>query len=407
MSTEAPNTIELIALETKNLDTVCYRGSAPLAQLTRISHADIFDQDLNPEGLQRDLSKKHAAEAYAYVARDKDPKLPRAYPEVILNVRDKAVVKREVYRETLDDKGVKLIQLTVDLDKIDKAKTVKISRLDGNHRLFFGAGDGKEREPLDAEVPFQIHVGLTRDQEAGLFGTINSEQKGLNTSHLAVIDTRVTPEDVELLKRPERVFARRLASDAASPWNGLVHMGGSKAGAKEAGAYRPVNFIALEHGVQRILRKSQYMGELSPDVQYALIRSFWQATKAVFPEAFDSPKQYLVLKNLGVATFSQLAATVIDRCLIASNVDTDYMVPFLQAAKAQVNWHVDSPDAAGMSGNRAVLLLAGKMTGKLPKTADTTVDPVKAEQEERAKLNPQVEGEGQEETEPAEEPAAV
>ena len=61
-------TISIIALESKNLDTVCYRGSAPIAQLTRFSQADVFDQDTNPDGLQRDLSKKHAAEAYAYLA---------------------------------------------------------------------------------------------------------------------------------------------------------------------------------------------------------------------------------------------------------------------------------------------------------------------------------------------------
>lgn len=375
------NTIELVALESKNLDTVCYRGSAPLADLTRCSHADIFDQDLNPEGLQRDLSRKHAAEAYAYAAAEPVKDRPRAFPEVVLNVRDKKVIQRE---ELASTDGAKLVKLTLDLDAIDKARSVKVSRLDGNHRLFFGAGDGKEREPIKLHAPFQLHIGLTRDQEAGLFATINSEQKGLNTSHLAVIDSRITPEEAELQRRPERVFARRLAEDAASPWHGLVHLGGSKAGAKEAGAFRPVNFIALEHGVQRILRKSQYIGTLMPDAQYGLIRAYWQAVRAVFPEAWDQPRQYLVLKNLGVATFSQLGALVIDRCIVAGNVDVDHMVPFVLAAKAQVNWHADSPDAAGMSGNRAVLLLAGRMQAELPKTADTMLDPKKVEKEQRA-----------------------
>jgi hypothetical protein len=46
---DAPRTITLLALESKNLDTVCYRGSAPIAELTRMSGADVFDQDLNPE----------------------------------------------------------------------------------------------------------------------------------------------------------------------------------------------------------------------------------------------------------------------------------------------------------------------------------------------------------------------
>jgi DGQHR domain-containing protein len=395
----AENTIELLALEVENIDTTCYLGTAPLEQLTRISEADVYDQDLNPQGLQRELTLKHAKEAYEYVAKPADPKLPRAYTEVVLNVRDKAIVKVERKALGIEQHGkqIQVARITVDLDKIEKAKTVKVSRLDGNHRLLFGAGDRKEREPLSAHVPFQIHIGLTPDQEASLFSDINANQKGLNTSHLAIIETRVTPEDVELERHPERVFARRLAEDVSSPWHGLVHMGGSKAGAKEANVYRPANFIAVEHGVKRILKKSQYLAELEHDAQYGLIRSYWQAVKAVFPEAFDEPRKWLVLKNLGVATFSQLAGTVIDRCYIAGNVDVDHMVPFLLAAKGQVNWHADSPDVAGMSGNRAVLLLVKAMSKELPKTADVMLDPSKVEAEQRAaavESDPQVEGSG-------------
>ena len=364
-------TISIIALESKNIDTVCYRGSAPIAQLTRFSQADVFDQDTNPDGLQRDLSKKHAAEAYAYLARDRNAKLPRAFPEVVLNVRDKKVVEREAIHE---DDGIKVVRLTFDLEAINKSRAVKVSRVDGNHRLFYGAGDGKEREPLDAVVPFQLHVGLTRDQEASIFSDTNSEQKGLNTSHLAVIRDRTTPEAVELALHPERAFARQLAVDAASPWCGLIHMGGSKAGAKEKGVYRPVNFVALEQGNRRILRNSQYIGERTPEQQYGLIRNYWQAVKAVFPEAFEQPRQYLLLKNLGVSTFSQLAGMVIDRCLVAGNIEVGHMIPFLQAAKTEVNWEKESPDVAGMSGNKAVLMLSGQMQRNLPKTADEYVE---------------------------------
>src|ERR1044072_8801136 len=151
-----PNTITLTALETKNLDTVCYRGSAPLADLARISQADVFDQEDNPDGLQRDLNRKHASDAYDYVARPADKELPRAYPEVILNVRDKHVLTTET--ESLAD-GSRLVVLPFDVDKIMNARTVKVSRVDGNHRLVF-AGGSKDRDPLTAQAPFQIHDGL-------------------------------------------------------------------------------------------------------------------------------------------------------------------------------------------------------------------------------------------------------
>ena len=66
------NEVELIAYKSKNLDTMCFRGSAPLAHLAMISQPDIFDQVTNPKGLQRDLSPKHASEAFEYVHRPRN-----------------------------------------------------------------------------------------------------------------------------------------------------------------------------------------------------------------------------------------------------------------------------------------------------------------------------------------------
>ena len=166
--------IEVLAEESKNLDTICYRGSAPLAHLAAISQADVFDQVANPDGLQRDLSPKHAAEAYDYAHRDRDAEYPRAFPEVVLNVRDKSVVRIETLES---DTGVKLHRLTFDRNAMRDDK-VYVSRVDGNHRLFFADGDNR-RAPLLVDAPFQLHVGLTREQERSLFVDINANQKGL------------------------------------------------------------------------------------------------------------------------------------------------------------------------------------------------------------------------------------
>ncbi|MBF6561227.1 MAG: hypothetical protein IVW56_13130 [Candidatus Binataceae bacterium] len=53
--------VEMIVKEDRNLDTTCYRESAPLAHLALLSQPDVFDQVSNPEGLQRDLSPNHAS----------------------------------------------------------------------------------------------------------------------------------------------------------------------------------------------------------------------------------------------------------------------------------------------------------------------------------------------------------
>src|SRR5579864_4443526 len=65
-----------------------FRGFAPLSELAKISDADIFDQDENRMGTQRNLSLQHARKAYQYVSETE-----RAfYPEMILNVRDRSYV---------------------------------------------------------------------------------------------------------------------------------------------------------------------------------------------------------------------------------------------------------------------------------------------------------------------------
>src|ERR1039457_3020704 len=164
--------LELTAFKSKNLDTTCFRGSAPLAHLALISQPDIFDQVTNPKGLQRDLSPKHASEAYEYVRRDRNQEYPRAFPEVVLNVRQKSVL-----REVSEEEAAPLVKLQFTVSDMKTGK-VYVSRVDGNHRLYFAVGD-ERRDPLLAEVPFQIHVGLTQEQERSLFVDINRNQKGL------------------------------------------------------------------------------------------------------------------------------------------------------------------------------------------------------------------------------------
>ena len=147
--------IEMTAIKNRNLDTVCYRGDAPMGHLGLLSQADVFDQVINPEGLQRDLSTKHASDAYEYVHRPADPERPRAFPEVVINVRDKSVLKVERIDTDGDNPegfGARY-RLVFDLEKIREGKSGKItvSRTDGNHRLFYAAGDDRRelRQPFD------------------------------------------------------------------------------------------------------------------------------------------------------------------------------------------------------------------------------------------------------------------
>lgn len=366
-------TITLVAEESPNIDVVTYRGSARLADLTRMSQVDIFDQDANPQGLQRDLNRRHALEAYDYAAREPDEAFPRAFPEMFLNVRDRAAVKVQRHKVAAGERELTLATITVDLDKIAKARSVKISRLDGNHRLWFGNGDGDGREALDVLVPYSLTIGLTREQETSLFLDVNSNQKGLNTSHLAYLRSELTPEELELVEHPARAFTKRLASDSGSPWYGLVDLGGSKRGAREAGLKHPVTFVALERSVARLLKAQLLAQQLSePSAQYAIIRAYWQAVAATWPPAFEEPGQWYVTKHIGLQALGTFGAEIIDRALLTGNVEVSDLAAELEHVKDVYDWHRDAESGkglGGMSGNRAALEIAGKLRRKLPKLA--------------------------------------
>lgn len=355
--------LEFVAFKSRNLDTECYRGTAALAELAIVSEADVFDQDTNRDGLQRDLSPTHAANAYDYVSRPSDKDHPRAFPEIVLNVRDRDILRVE--NMDGDDSRVRLI---FDVDAIRRARSVKVSRVDGNHRLYY-VGGGQRRQPVYLPVPFQIHVGLSKEQETGLFVDMNANQKGLNTSHLSWLVSRLSKEEVQMKEHPESWIAIRLAEDPLSPWYGIIHMGGSKGGAREQGLVRPVNLKSLEGGVKRTLSKSAYIHDITDmKAQYILIRNFWQAVKQVFAEEWAKPKEYLILRNLGVVSLSTLAGTITDRCLARQRVQVEDMAGYLTQCRGTWNWRADAMgdrSVSGMSGNRAALIVAGKMAEDL------------------------------------------
>src|SRR5713101_6254858 len=96
--------MKFIVLRGANLNTQMYRGYAPIADLAKVSAPDSFNQDTNPNGLQRDLSGSHSRDAYRYVeGAEKVPNHKRAWAEVLLNVRDPSVVKLSPLDE---DRGV-------------------------------------------------------------------------------------------------------------------------------------------------------------------------------------------------------------------------------------------------------------------------------------------------------------
>ena len=125
-----------------------FRGMGKLFEIAKVSKADVFNEDENPKGTQRGLKIQHAKSAYSYVKNNEFC----FWPEVVLCCRDSNVIEFVPL-----SKGSNWGHLHVDMEKIEKLKRKKaigISRVDGNHRLYFAEGMEDGYSPIEKIASF-------------------------------------------------------------------------------------------------------------------------------------------------------------------------------------------------------------------------------------------------------------
>ena len=357
--------MELLTIKGKNLNTTVYRGFASIKDIATISAPDTYNQDSNPDGLQRDLSELHARESYLYAdGAQKVPDYPRVWPEVMLNVRDSSVIEIVPV-----DKPHNLFKIVVHEDKIDKnLDRPQISRKDGNHRLFYGEGHPiRNWPPLDISSPFSLTIGLTALQETSLFMDINDNLKRMNTSHLRHLQTRLTASEVLAKQDPALWIANRLVEDPKSPFHGIVYLGGEKE--KLQGLDRRVNIAALRTGVQMVLKESRELGKVDEiEDKYVIIRTYWKAVARTFAQEWADSKKYLLLRGFSVQSMFTLGADIIDRLVSPSTIWPeleDKIVSYLVQTRVDVDWDAKEGNVKHFGGRLGARDLADKLKGSL------------------------------------------
>lgn len=327
-------TISFPVLRGNVLGVTVLRGYAPLDVLSALSKPDVYDQNANPLGTQRDLEPKHARDAYAYVVKDDIA----FWPELILCSRVKKVATFKPSDEH-DACGM----LTFDVELATSADSIALSRVDGNHRLHFADGHNPQFPAVSKTVSFCVAVGLRRDEEIMLFRDINKNQRRMNTSHLDNIDVRLTAESQLKRDNPTLFVAEELASDSKSPFANRVYLGGAKA----PGVFLPLR--TLKTGIEYMLSQSRKLHDLRDvDVKYRVIRNYFAAVKQWQPEAWKDSENYLLLRGAGFWAICFIGADVIDRVLSSGRYKVADMLAVL---KSGPEWDWSSRgDFRGYSG---------------------------------------------------------
>jgi DGQHR domain-containing protein len=341
--------IVLSVIRGEVLGITVLRGYARLSDLARISKPDIYDQKANPMGTQRDLSPKHARNAYDYV-KTTDIGF---WPEVFLCARDRKAVK---YIPSENNKDIG--QLIIDLKIATDSKKIAISRVDGNHRLHYADGSKKELPPIDKTVSFCLAPDLEHEQEIVLFRDINANQKAMNTSHLDNIVVRITPEETLKRTKPELYIAEKLGNDPESPLCDRIY----KSSKKIAGSIIPLR--SLQTGIKYMLTRPTKLTALhDTDAQYKVIRNYFQAVKKWQPEVWKDPSKYILLRGSGLWGICFIGTEVIDRALARSKFKLEDMLRILRSGK---NWDWSNKgDFQGLGGRGGAVQISNRVTAEL------------------------------------------
>lgn len=325
------------------------RGYARICDLAEVSKPDIYDASTNPTGTQRDLSPQHARDAYQYLKSEE----VGFFPEVFLALREP---NSATLRVTNEARGYATLELAK--AAIGRSDEIKISRVDGNHRLHFADGHAEGYPRLTNVVSFCLATEITKDQEIKLFRDINNNQRRMNTSHLDNIDLRLSGEKEIARRDPALYIAKKLRDDEDSLLRGKIYDGGRS----DVTKFIPLR--TLKTGIEYMLSRPTRLTSLDDvDVQTQVIKNYFSALKSWEPEAWKRPKDFLMLRGAGLWGVCFLGASVIDRALGKSQYKAHDMLAILKSGP-EWDWSKGG-DFQGYSGRQGALKISDLITGEL------------------------------------------
>jgi DGQHR domain-containing protein len=343
-----------------NLNAVTIRGYSSIGTLALISGPDTFDQFDNPLGTQRVLTKKHSIEAGAYAmtasAKENAGEV-RIFPEVLLNVRDLAVIQirdietgrllRGIDVKSISKSGTKMVEVFIVKKELayPPAKfEPQIARVDGNHRLsqmteYLRTGDFTLDE--FPTVPFALHVGLDRHQETKIFVDINKNHKGMSTNLILTMGSTIGGSNLsQVVNKRAEYLAVELGKTEL--FRSIVDQGGDRAVFQSRyGAPPPITLTALRYCMRLLLSSApqaavRYRAE--PDEFLKIIISYFEAIADVFPDSWGDKESSVLFHSIGLYGMSQLGGVLIERHHADQSLNRKTFIPSLKKIALKVSF---------------------------------------------------------------------
>lgn len=255
-------------------------GFAPADLLYACSFADILNEDTG-QGYQRPFNARHSQDFRRYIKETGSSTIP-----LTLNLRPPSD-GRWLVRES--GSAAELV--------IAEGAGKIMAQVDCQHRL-------GHLVDLPIMLPFMCFIGLSEREEMEVFSIINSKAKGLSRSLLDYHESQFTTDLAA--ERPELFVALHLNNVESSPWHRRLNLGGNTT----SGLKRIASLRMMQQAAHEFLRATKILKAQPPEVAALTLEAFWQAVAQTLPEAWATPRRYVLTKGIGVYALTRIAADI-------------------------------------------------------------------------------------------------
>lgn len=290
-----------------------FLGFAPAGLLYNLSFADVLNEDTGL-GYQRRFDPQHSLDFRKYIQQKNSSTIPLTF-----NLRPRSDGAWKIKN---------ISSSTAVLEIKDEAGKV-FTQVDCQHRLGY-------LNDINIDLPFMCFVGLSEHEEMEVFKIINSKSKGLSTSLLDFHDATVATDLAS--ERPELFIALHLNNNSESPWYRQLDLGGITT----SGLMRRASLRTMQKAVKRFLRHTKFLQLHSPETAAQIVLDFWAAVAVVLPDAWDSPRHYLINKGVGVYALMTIAGDLYAESM-GQTCDKRYFVTKLSEFVTDIDWSSQGP----------------------------------------------------------------
>ena len=304
-------------------DRQVFMGFAPAKTLHLVSFADTLNEDTGI-GYQRPRDRRHSLDFRRYINTPGASTIPLTF-----NLRQDL---QDFWR--IETKGAGAV-LRI------KSDTACLAQVDCQHRL-------GELADSDVNLAFMAFIGLDLRGEMAMFTTINSKVRGL---HSSLTDFHQSNLVENLVKdAPYLYLARQLNENCVSPWFQMIRYGGETS----SGLRRRTSLRMMQTAIRHLLVRIRAVDGYSVMGVLDLLFNYWGAVATVFDAEWQSPRESLLTKGVGLHAMTELLGTLVQKNK-RLNIGRDEFIVVLKSLKGNVDWGRKGTfaDAGGRKGATA------------------------------------------------------